>query len=202
VEDSREPFSGPVSPTSMARDTTRWPRPFRDSRSRIVMAVVSAVALAGAAVAIGFAWPRSQTLPPAPAPGYESPASAVAGYTAGLFTEHPAAACRYTAPSDRALCTMVVTAGAAEARMTGSWTIGHTVTSGRLAIVDVEYRAREAAKGTSMVNTDPDAGLPHAGLSFVAAYRQVFSSESGSFATDCVLVDGRWYVDDVQQGLG
>jgi hypothetical protein len=64
----------------------------------------------------------------------------------------------------------------------------------------VEYEARGTTNGISVVNTNANAGLPHAGLSFDAAFQQVFSSKTFSFAVDCVLVDGRWYVDDAQQG--
>jgi hypothetical protein len=91
-----------------------------------------------------------------------------------------------------------MTVGGPFAELTGRWTIGHTAISGSRAIVDVEYEARGATNGTSFVNTDPESGLPHAGLSFDAAYQQVFSSPYFVFATDCVLVDGRWYVNEVE----
>jgi hypothetical protein len=152
------------------------------------------------AVSVFFFGPQSRALAPPPKPGYESPASAVAGYTAGLFTRHPDVACRYAAPADRALCAGIYSGFAPLTEMTGSWTIGHTATSGSLAIVDVEYHATGYDGDVSMDNTDPDAGLPRAGLSFAAAYQQVFSSHYVQYATDCVLVGGRWYVDVVQGG--
>jgi hypothetical protein len=142
-------------------------------------------------------WPRSQALPPPPAPGYESPANAVAGFTRALFSSHPSAACNYAAPSERSVCIFGYSFGARFAELSGLWTIGHTVVSGSRAIVDVEYQAR-GLNGDSFVNTDPDVGLPHAGLSFGAAYQQVFTSKYFVYATDCVLVGGRWYVHSVQ----
>lgn len=182
--------------------------PFRASRRPRAQAITSAAALIVIlAVLAAFIAHWSTSPSPAwaapPRPGYESPANAVAGYTAGFFTDHPAAACRYTAPSDRGLCTLAafgVTVSGTDAELSGSWTIGHTVILGSQAIVDVEYEARGTTNGISVVNTNANAGLPHAGLSFDAAFQQVFSSKAFSFAVDCVLVDGRWYVDDAQQG--
>ena len=171
---------------------------FRQSKVTLVATGVVLVALAVASFVI--AQPRSRPFAPPPKPGYESPASAVAGYTAGLFTRHPALACRYTAPSERGICTGVSAGFAPLTEMTGSWTIGHTAISGNRAIVDVEYHAAGYDGNVSMDNTDPNAGLPNAGLSFDAAYRQVFSSQYVHYATDCVLVGGLWYVDDVQTG--
>lgn len=171
------------------------------TRHPVLGALISAVILAGV---VAFAvWPHSPHLAPPPKPGYESPTNAAAGYTAGFFTDHPAAACRYTAPSDRGLCGFAVfgvTVSGTDAELSGRWTIGHTVISGSEAIVDVEYDARGTTNGISVVNTNPNAGLPHAGLSFDAAYQQFFSSRDFPFTVDCVLVDGRWYVDDAQQG--
>jgi len=156
------------------------------------------VALAGY-LAYAF-WPHSHQFPPPPKPGYESPANVVAGYTTGLFTKHPAAACRYTVPSERSVCGLGMTLGARFAELTGTWTIGHMAISGGRAIVDVEYRARGTLDGISYVNTDPDAGLPNSALSFEAAYQQVFSSHYFVFATDCVFIGGRWYVQVAQSG--
>lgn len=190
VEGSRQPFAEKVL-------RARWQRRLRTSRNPVIAVLLLAVGLA--CVAYLFS-PRSQA-PQAPSPpsaGNESPASAVAGYTAGLFTDHPAAACRYAAPNERGLCTTVVGTGFAE--LSGSWTIGHTAISGSQAIVDVEYQAHGVKSGLIMVNTDPDAGLPHAGLPFATAYRQVFATSADGFAMDCVRVGGRWYVHVVQAG--
>jgi tetratricopeptide (TPR) repeat protein len=173
-------------------------RAYPVTRHPVLGTALAVVTLAGF-LAFAF-WPRSPALAPPPKPGYESPASAVAGYTAGLFTRHPAVACRYTAPSERGICTGMISVFAPLTEMTGRWTIGHTAISGNRAIVDVEYHATGYNGGVSMDNTDPNAGLPNAGLSFDAAYRDVFSSQYAGYATDCVLVGGRWYVDDVQSG--
>lgn len=78
--------------------------------------------------------------------------------------------------------------------MSGTWTVGNTVMSGHQAIVDSEYRA-QGVNGVSLVNTDPDAGLPHVGLSFAAAFREAL--RTSDYATDCVLIGGHWYVDVV-----
>lgn len=172
----------------------------RIRRSKVTLVATGVVLVALAVASFVLAEPRSQPFAPPPKPGYESPASAVAGYTAGLFTRHPAAACRYTVPSYQSICAFGISAFGPLTEMTGSWTIGRTAISGNRAIVDVEYHATGDDGNVSMDNTDPDAGLPHAGLSFGATYQQVLTSHYSEYATDCVLVGGRWYVDDVESG--
>jgi hypothetical protein len=172
-------------------------RAYPVTRHPVLGSVFAVVALAGL-LAFAF-WPRNHALAPPPKPGSESPANAVAGFTAAFFTHRPAAACKYTVPSGRGPCTLATTVFASVVELSGSWKIGHTAISGSRAIVDVEYRVRDAF-GESYVNTDPDAGLPHAGLSFDAAYQQVLSANYFAFATDCELVGGRWYVDIIQYG--
>jgi tetratricopeptide (TPR) repeat protein len=183
------------------RQVEEYLRPATRIRQSKVTVVATGVVLVALAVAsFVIAQPRSHPFAPPPKPGYESPANAVAGYTAGLFTRHPALACRYAAPSERGICTGIYAGFAPLTEMTGSWTIGRTAISGNRAIVDVEYHATGYDGKVSMDNTDPNAGLPNAGLSFDAAYRQVFSSHYVQYATDCVLVGGLWYVDDVESG--
>lgn len=75
--------------------------------------------------------------------------------------------------------------------MSGTWTIGNAVVSGDQAVVDIEYEARDST-GTSVVNTDPNAGLPNSGLSFDGAFQQ--ARRAFDDAMDCVLIAGRWYV--------
>ena len=71
--------------------------------------------------------------------------------------------------------------------------MGHAVTDGNKAIVDVEY---EACLGSDcLTNTDPNAGLPGSGTSFSTAFQQTLANFN--YATDCVRWHGRWYVDVV-----
>jgi hypothetical protein len=137
-------------------------------------------------------------LKPPPAPGHQSPADAVAGFTGNMMRHHPEAACRYGLPGYRGIC--VIGVGGMYllgSKITGTWTVGHVVTAGDRAIVDVEY---EACLGSHCVtNTNPDAGLPDSGTSFTSAFRQALASFD--YATDCVRLHEGWYVDNVSQTL-
>jgi hypothetical protein len=90
--------------------------------------------------------------------------------------------------------------GGAGGRSSGSWSVGHSVISGSRAIVDVEYLDASIpgcpAHTACLNNTDPNAGLPHAGLSFAAAYE--LALDKPGYAVDCVRVGGRWYVWTVE----
>jgi hypothetical protein len=79
-------------------------------------------------------------------------------------------------------------------KITGTWTVGHVVTAGNRAIVDVAY---EACLGSDCLsNTNPNAGLPGGSGSLVS---NAFTKALAKFdyATDCVRVHARWYVDNV-----
>jgi len=78
----------------------------------------------------------------------------------------------------------------------GSWSLGNGVISGSQA--DVEYQSCLGATDC-LTNTNPNAGLPHAGFSFAAAYLRALATSD--FATDCVRIRGRWYVYNVHSGL-
>jgi hypothetical protein len=193
-------WHGPAHPkTRQLQDRLRHDRGrriWRVNRATFVAAVLAATALATAALVAASALTRGHTLGVPPAPGYESPANAVAGYMAGLFTDRPAAACRYVVPGQNDVCTLGLSIFNGAAQMSGTWTAGDTATSRNRAIVSVEYEA-QTAKGASVVNTDPSAGLPHAGLSFAAAFQQALTSSSYAYAIDCTSIGGRWYVDGV-----
>lgn len=195
LPDARRVY-GPVHPTTraVAEALGRKGRPWLGPTGwiRIVAAGLAVAALVTVSALLAS---RTPALRPAPAPGYESPANTVAGFTGGLFSRHPANACRYTAPNERDICGLGLAAVGIAIRVSGAWTIGNTVISGNRAIVDVEYRAR-ATNGASLENTDPNAGLPHAGLSFPAAFE--LALRTSDYAIDCVRSGGRWYVDDVE----
>lgn len=136
-------------------------------------------------------------LKPSPAAGYQSPTSAVAGFVGNMMRHRPSAACNYGVPADHGICAIAVEAMyILGGKITGGWTVGHAITAGNRAIVDVEY---EACLGSDCVsNTNPNAGLPGSGTSFNTAFRQALANFD--YATDCVRVHGRWYVDNVTEG--
>jgi len=141
---------------------------------------------------------RDPQLKPPPSPGYQSPASAVAGFTGNMMRHHPEAACSYGLPGDRGICVVAVEAMyLLGSKITGTWTVGHAVTVGDRAIVDVEY---EACLGSHCVtNTNPNAGLPDSSTSFIGAFRQALASFD--YATDCIRLHGGWHVDNVSHTL-
>jgi hypothetical protein len=86
---------------------------------------------------------------------------AVAGFTGNMMRHRTQAACRYSLPSDQGLCAMAVEAMfLLGSKITGTWTVGHVVTAGKRALVDVEY---EACLGSDcLTNNQPErraAGL-------------------------------------------
>ncbi len=111
-----------------------------------------------------------------------------------MMRHHVDAACSYSLPGYRGICGMAVEGMFLLGnKVTGSWTVGHVVTDGNRAIVDVEY---DACLGSDCVtNNDPNAGLPGSGTSFSTAFRQNLANFN--YATDCVRLHGRWYVDVV-----
>jgi hypothetical protein len=129
-----------------------------------------------------------------PTAGHLSPASAMAGFIANMLAGRPVAACGYAVPGVAGPCALAV---GAEGKGSGSWAIGNTATSGNRAIVDVEY-ANACMVGSCITNTDPNAGLPHSGLSFGAAFKQ--AQQAQNYAMACVLIGGRWYVEVGQGG--
>lgn len=162
------------------------------------MACAAIIVLLGLSVWLPQRGSGDQQLKPPPPPGYWSPAGAVAGFTGNMMRHHPQTACRYGLPGDRGICAAAVEGMyLLGGKITGSWTVGHVVTAGDRAIVDVEY---EACLGSRCVtNTNPNAGLPDSGTSFSSAFRQALASFD--YATDCVRLRGGWYVDNVSQTL-
>jgi hypothetical protein len=130
-----------------------------------------------------------------PRPGYQSPDSAVAGYVGNLLADHPAAACRYTEPAEQAACTTGLDLFGGLEQESGNWALGNGATSGDQAIVDVEYQQACVNGANCLSNSNPNAGLPGNGLSFEAAFRRALNTLD--YATDCVRIDGLWYVYNV-----
>jgi hypothetical protein len=162
--------------------------------TKIALACIAIVVLAWASIRLSNHSGNSQLKPP-PAPGYQSPANAVAGFTGNLMHHRTQAACQYSLPGDQGVCAMAVEAMfLLGSKITGTWTVGHVVTAGNRAIVDVEY---EACLGSDCLsNTNPNAGLPGgSGSSFSSAFRQALANFD--YATDCVRVNARWYVENV-----
>jgi hypothetical protein len=160
--------------------------------NRIALACLAIAALAWISIRISDRGDRQ--LKPPPAPGYQSPASAVAGYIGNMMRHRAAAACRYSLPGYQGMCALGVQAMyLMGSKISGTWTVGHVVTDGNRAIVDVEYQA--CLGSDCLTNTDPDAGLPGSGTSFAADFRQTLANFN--YATDCVRLNGRWYVDVV-----
>jgi hypothetical protein len=158
--------------------------------TKIAIACLAIIALAWVSIRLS----GNPKLKPPPSPGYQSPANAVAGFTGDEMRHRTLAACRYSLPSDQGLCAIAVEAMfMLGSKVTGTWTVGNVVTAGNRAIVDVEY---EACLGSDCVtNTNPNAGLPGSGTSFSSAFSQNLTNFN--YATDCVRLHGRWYVDDV-----
>lgn len=162
--------------------------------TRIALVCAAIIVLVGLSVWLperGSGEPQLKTPPP---PGYQSPASAVAGYTGNIMRHRPRAACRYSLPDYQGICAIAVEGMyLLGSKITGTWTVGHVVTAGDRAIVDVEY---EACLGRYCVtNTNPNAGLPDSGTSFNNAFRQALANFD--YATDCVRLQRGWYVDNV-----
>jgi len=129
-----------------------------------------------------------------PAPGYQAPRNAVAGYIGNMMRHRTVAACRYSLPGNQGICLIGVQAMyLMGSKITGTWTVGRFVTDGKRAIVDVEYQA--CLGSDCITNTNPSAGLPGSGTSFSAAFQQDLANFN--YATDCVRLNGRWYVDVV-----
>lgn len=162
------------------------------------MACAAIIVLLGLSVWLPQRGSGDPELKPPPAPGYQSPASAVAGFTANMMRHQPRAACLYGLPGYRGICAVAVEGMyLLGSKITGTWTVGHVITAGDRAIVDVEY---EACLGSHCVtNTNPNAGLPDSGISFNDAFRQALASFD--YATDCVRLHGGWYVDNVSSTL-
>lgn len=107
------------------------------------------------------------------------------------------AACSYSRPGYQGICAVGVQGMfLLGSKVTGTWTLGHVVTDGNRAIVDVEYNA--CLGSDCVTNNDPDAGLPGSGTSFSTAFRQNLANFN--YATDCVRLHRRWYVDVVSGG--
>jgi hypothetical protein len=157
--------------------------------TRIALACLAIAALVWLSFRISERGDRQLQTPPAP--GYQSPARAVAGYIGNMMHHRAAAACRYSLPSRQGICAVGVQAMyLTGSKITGTWTVGHVVTDGNRAIVDVEYQA--CLGSDCLTNTDPNAGLPGSGASFSAAFEQTLTNFN--YATDCVRLNGRWYV--------
>lgn len=130
-----------------------------------------------------------------PKPGYQSPDNAVAGFVGNLLHDRPAAACRYTAPDERAACTVGLELFRGAEQVSGKWALGNGATSGDRAIVDVEYDQTCENSANCLSNSNPNAGLPGNGESFDAAFQRALSTLD--YATDCTRIGGRWYVYNV-----
>lgn len=148
-------------------------------------------ASSAAGLSDGSSSPPPQSPPP---PGHQSPDSAVAGFVGNLLLGRTADACGYDAPSIRDLCTVALDFAFDVGKPSGSWSIGASVTSGPRAIVAVELRNACLGTWECVSNSNPDAGLPHAGFPFSAAYQSALTGSVPGYANDCVLIDGRWYV--------
>lgn len=131
------------------------------------------------------------------APGFGSPASAVSGFIGSMWSDKPTLACKYDPPGDSGACTLALSLMGAYGSYTGTWSIGNSVVSGSQAIVDVEYYNGCLGSADCLNNDNPNAGLPAAGQSFSAAYQRALTSSG--YATDCVRLDGRWYVWNISK---
>jgi hypothetical protein len=163
---------------------------------RAIGTVLACLAIAGLMwISVRLSDPAAPKLKPPPAQGYQSPASTVAGYIGNMMRHDAEASCRYSEPGYQGLCALAVQAMyLTGSKITGTWTVGHVVTNGNRAIVDVEYE--EVCLGsTCLTNADPNAGLPGSGTSFSVAFKQNLTNYN--YATDCVRWHGRWYVDIV-----
>jgi len=167
-------------------------------RTRIALACAAIIVVLAFSAWLAQRRSGDPLLKPPPPPGYQSPASAVAGFTSNMMRHHPEAACRYGLPGDSGICAVAVEAMyLLGSKITGTWTVGHVVTAGDRAIVDVEY---EICLGSHCVtNTNPNTGLPDSGTSFTSAFRQALASFD--YATDCVRLHGSWYVDNMSHTL-
>ena len=103
-------------------------------------------------------------------------------------------ACSYSVPAGQAFCATAMHAIDGDGKAAGTWTVGHVATDGNRAIVDVIYE-NVCLGGRCTTNNDPNAGLPGSGTSFSTAFRQI--QAKFNYATDCVRLNGRWYVDVV-----
>jgi hypothetical protein len=158
--------------------------------TKIAVACLAIIALVWVSIRLNGN-PQLKAPPP---PGYQSPANAVAGFTGNEMRHRTQAACRYSLPGDQGLCAMAVESiFVVYGNISGTWTVGHVVTAGNRAIVDVELEACQG--GNCLTNTNPNAGLPGSGTSFSSAFRQALANFD--YATDCVRLHGRWYVDNV-----
>jgi len=111
-----------------------------------------------------------------------------------MMRHRTVAACRYNLPGYQGICEVGVQAMyLMGSKITGTWTVGRAVTDGDRAIVDVEYQT--CLGSDCLTNTNPNAGLPGSGTSFGTAFQQDLANFS--YATDCVRLNGRWYVDVV-----
>jgi hypothetical protein len=129
-----------------------------------------------------------------PPAGHQSPGNAVAGYIGNYMRGHDAAACGYVAPGLNAVCLLSLQMAGQLGKLSGSWSLGYSVTSGARAIVALEFLDQCLGGKGCVTNTNPNAGLPHAGLSFDAAYKQALTPSGLYYDADCVLIHGRWYV--------
>jgi hypothetical protein len=162
--------------------------------TRIALACLAIAALLWLSIRESGGSGSSASLRPPAAPGYQSPARAVAGYIGNMMDHHIEAACNYSLPGYHGICDIAVEGMfLLGSKVTGTWTEGHVITYGNRAIVDVEYNA--CLGSDCIANDDPNAGLPGSGTSFSTAFRQNLANFN--YATDCVRTHGRWYVDVV-----
>jgi hypothetical protein len=154
---------------------------------RKAMFVIASGALAMASCGGGS---PSAVLVPAPqqqpAPGYDSPQAAVAGYLTGYTKKNGNMICSYVAPVQDGVCRFLV-AGTPYPLV---WRIGNSMVRGKEAIV-VVLSDKWCAAGTCIRNTDASKGLPSNPRGFERAFD---ATRNLLPALSVVRVDGKWYV--------
>ena len=108
-------------------------------------------------------------------------------------------ACGYALPDQQSLC--VLGTALSGFTVSGQLSIGDAVTNGSQAIVVIEGNVCVQGNGGQQcgTNTNKDAGLPGASLTFSQAYADAVGasspSSSGFWDQPCDEVNGQWYVD-------
>jgi hypothetical protein len=160
----------------------------RAKRAATLVSVTVAVAVAGCGNSVHLSGPA------APPPGHQAPANAVSGLVKHLMAgANPVTTCSYVDPGEEGNC--LITVGNASKGGTGTWRPGHSVVSGKEAIVAIELD--NVCFSSCSTNVNPDAGLPRHGLSFGTAFQRTQGDGPGGndYAFGCVRRGGRWYVE-------
>jgi len=130
------------------------------------------------------------SLPPAPAPGHDSPRAAAAGFLQGLAAGDPFKACDYVDPDQQGNC---LSAFNGTQSISGGWSVGEQLVRHHSALV-VGLFDRFCIADQCQTNTDPHAGLTAAASDFAGAYER--AQEAGkNVVVACVWSNGEWYVE-------